>query len=121
MVPESEAQLPKAYLDQSMMAGMGRTHRYFKGAPLYPFGFGLGYATFEYSDLTVGVAPHTTAIGADAEAHRLRAGKPHGTSTGAGTAFEEIVNFSHQDFECFEFKCNCRNVYGPDMATIGTP
>ena len=29
----------------------GRTYLYFKGQPLYPFGFGLSYATFEYSNL----------------------------------------------------------------------
>jgi len=31
----------------------GRTYRFFKGQPLYPFGYGLSYSMFEYSKLTV--------------------------------------------------------------------
>ena len=31
----------------------GKTYRYFKGDPLYPFGHGLSYTSFEYRDLRV--------------------------------------------------------------------
>jgi beta-glucosidase len=38
----------------------GRTYMYFKGQPLYPFGYGLSYTTFHYSDLRF---DHTTLPG----------------------------------------------------------
>lgn len=44
---KSVAQLPP-FEDYSMQ---GRTYRYFKGNPLYPFGFGLSYTTFKYENL----------------------------------------------------------------------
>jgi beta-glucosidase len=46
--PKSLDQLP-AMMDYNIRDG--RTYMYFKGAPLYPFGYGLSYTTFEYSNL----------------------------------------------------------------------
>ena len=44
---KSVDQLP-AFTDYEMS---NRTYRYFKGEPLYPFGFGLSYTSFQYKNL----------------------------------------------------------------------
>ena len=44
---KSEKDLPD-FEDYTMK---GRTYKYFAGTPLYPFGYGLSYSNFEYSNL----------------------------------------------------------------------
>jgi beta-glucosidase len=46
--PQSLDQLPPM-MDYNIRDG--RTYMYFKGRPLYPFGYGLSYTTFKYSNL----------------------------------------------------------------------
>ncbi|MFL6117191.1 MAG: glycoside hydrolase family 3 C-terminal domain-containing protein [Catenulispora sp.] len=65
-----DSQLPdmKNYgLTPSQTGGLGRTYQYFTGAPTYPFGYGLSYSTFKYSQ--VGVEDRTVPADGQVEVH----------------------------------------------------
>ncbi len=67
---KSADQLPP-FTDYSMA---GRTYRYFTGEPLYPFGFGLSYSTFRYSDLKVDPQENGAVVTATVQNTSQRAG-----------------------------------------------
>ena len=48
--------LPADVFQYDIRAGKGLTYQYFTGTPLYAFGHGLSYTTFDYSNLVVSTA-----------------------------------------------------------------
>lgn len=56
----------------------GRTYRYFEGKPLYPFGYGLSYTTFSYSNLTLPTSAVTAGEPLTAEVTVTNTGKRAG-------------------------------------------
>ena len=67
-------QLPH-FEDYSMK---GRTYRYFHGEPLWPFGYGLSYTTFNYSDLNLPNSPINGGDPLDVSVTVTNAGKVAG-------------------------------------------
>jgi beta-glucosidase-like glycosyl hydrolase len=65
---KDDSQLPAMTnygLDAASTGGLGRTYEYFTGTPTYPFGYGLSYTTFRYSDAVAAAA----TVSANGTAH----------------------------------------------------
>ena len=71
---KSTQQLP-AFEDYSMK---NRTYRYFDGQPLYPFGYGLSYSKFEYTNLKVSTAELNAGDSLQVEVDIKNAGEREG-------------------------------------------
>ncbi|MFH0758632.1 MAG: glycoside hydrolase family 3 C-terminal domain-containing protein [Bacteroidota bacterium] len=68
----------------------GRTYRYFRGEPLFPFGYGLSYSTFEYANLKLS----SSIIGKDDILTVTLDVKNSGTKNG-----DEVVQMYIKDLE----------------------
>lgn len=84
--PKATSQLPP-FSDYSMK---DRTYRYATWEPLYPFGFGLGYTSFAYSDLKLNQAALPAGQPLDFSLNLTNTGKQDG---------EEVVQIYLSDLE----------------------
>jgi len=84
---KSMDQVP-SFTDYSMK---GRTYRYFRGEPLYPFGYGLSYSTFAYSGLSAKRTSSGAQIGATVKNTSSREGDEVVQLYVAGGAGEEVA------------------------------
>ena len=48
---DSDAELPQSIASYDMYAGKGTTYRYYSGVASIPFGFGLSYSAFKYTNM----------------------------------------------------------------------
>jgi beta-glucosidase len=83
----SDADLPANLLDYDIIAS-NQTYLYFQGTPLYPFGHGLSYTTFRYTNMRTDAA----RAGADDTVHV----SVDVTNTGTRAGDEVVQLYTHQ-------------------------
>jgi len=112
-------QLPK-FDDYSMD---GRTYRYFKGEPLYGFGYGLSYSSFQYS----AAKATRTAAGAEVSVRVKNASGPEGdevaqlyvSGSGSGDAIRSLRGFARVHLRAGESKVVKFTVAAEDLPKKG--
>jgi beta-glucosidase-like glycosyl hydrolase len=80
-----DSQLPDMsdyHLAPAQTGGLGRTYQFFTGTPTYPFGYGLSYSTFSYSD----VHADTRSVDANGTVHVGMTVGNTGTTSGSTVA-----------------------------------
>jgi beta-glucosidase len=102
--PRSVSDLPP-FEDYAMR---GRTYRYLDKEPLYPFGYGLSYTTFRYSDLALSSAPVVVGESVDVSALVTNVGSCAG---------DEVIELYVQDLESSCVVPN-RDLRGFDRITL---
>ncbi|MFL6307974.1 MAG: glycoside hydrolase family 3 C-terminal domain-containing protein [Candidatus Sulfotelmatobacter sp.] len=112
--PESEDQLPPM-MDYDIRHG--RTYMYFEGRALYPFGYGLSYTSFRYSDLRLSKALLRSGENLTATVDVTNIGSRDG---------DEVVQLyvAHQDSKVPRAKEELkgfRRVYIPAGKTVSVP
>jgi beta-glucosidase len=100
----SVADLPP-FEDYSMK---GRTYRYFDGTPVYPFGYGLSYSTFEYGSVKIeavdGAAEHGLRVTSTVRNTSNRAGEEVAQLYLDPPEFEGAPRLALRGFQRFELQ-----------------
>jgi beta-glucosidase len=121
--PKSLDQLP-AYENYSMQ---GRTYRFMNAEPMYPFGFGLSYTSFKYSDLKLSKSSVQTNETIEAEITVANTGKVKSDEVvqlyishpdaGKDAPVYALKNFKHISLSAGESK-KINFKITPDMLTL---